>query len=268
MRYLTLIILFASFGINAMAFQNANKSYPPKSDYEGYRILITGITIMESSKDELLLKMNVINSGRKEVKLGTFSEIPKSLQTKFEESFYRSNLVSKEEEIKNQLFGKDLELPIGKIMRNINLSLSSDEDLYKKLGKKKQKYARHYQPKVDKTKPNLSYKTSNTKESALPSIRLKKKQSTAVVTEVKEKEESKKKVKDKERMVKESKAEEKKVKEPKVKESKPPKESKPKESKPKEKIAKVKKSKEKTTKKEADTIADAGSQVDGSTATG
>lgn len=184
MHYKLTLVFFICLSSYAFAFQNADKAFPPKSSYEGYRILVTNIQIQESTKDEILLSLNVVNTGRKPVELGTFSKIPRSLMTKFEESFYRSSLISKEEEIKNQIFGKDMELPIGKILRNISISVSSDEDLYKKLGKHKQKYARHYQPKTDKTRPNLNYKTASTSQSVLPKLNLKKKSSEAEVKEV------------------------------------------------------------------------------------
>ena len=159
--------------------------------YDGNRILLTAISILESNKDELKISMNAINTGRNVIEFGVFSNIPEDLELKFEESFYRSSLKDKEIEIKNLLFAKVLKLPAGKIIRNIELSLSSDEELYKSLGKKKQRYARHYQPKIDKTKPDLKYKTKEETPSALSSILKKKKKNekVAVKTEVKLEEE-------------------------------------------------------------------------------
>lgn len=188
MHYKSLLFLFVLLSNTAFAFQSNQQSFIPKKEYDGFRVLIANIQIIESNKEELLITCQAVNTGRKPVELGTFSKIPPSLLLKFEESFYRSSLRSKEEEIKNQLFGKSLSLPIGKIIRNISLTINSDEDLYKSLGKKKQKYTRHYQPKVDKSKPNLNYKTANKKDSNL-AIFNKKKESEAKIVEVKPKKE-------------------------------------------------------------------------------
>ena len=182
-------MVFCIIYLQANVLSNEAKVDP---QYGGNRILLTAITIVESNKDELKISMNAINTGRNLIEFGIFSEIPEDLELKFEESFYRSSLKSKEDEIKNLLFAKVMKLPAGKIVRNIELNLSSDEALYKSLGKKKQRYARHYQPKVDKTKPGLKYKTKEETPSALGSIlkkRNKNKEKVAVKSEIKIEEE-------------------------------------------------------------------------------
>lgn len=180
---LSFSLAFCVICLNAKSIDSGVSLKPP---YEGNRILLTSIHILESNKEELRISMNAINTGRNLIEFGVFSEIPEDLELKFEESFYRSSLKDKEIEIKNLLFAKILKLPAGKIIRNIELNLSSDEELYKSLSKKKQRYARHYQPKQDKTKPDLKYKTTEDKSSALSAIlkKKKKKETVPVKTEI------------------------------------------------------------------------------------
>ena len=181
--FIGILLLCSITCLKANDIELASESVP---NYDGNRILLTSINIIESNKDELRISMNAINTGRNLIEFGVFSNIPEDLELKFEESFHRSSLKDKEIEIKNLLFSKVLKLPAGKIIRNIELSLSSDEELYKSLGKKKQRYARHYQPKQDKTKPNLKYKTGEEPSPVLSSIlkKKKKKEKVAVKQEI------------------------------------------------------------------------------------
>ncbi len=141
-----------------------------------YRILMTSINIEDVQPDEISISLNAFNTGRKPVDMSEFNSIPQEIEIKFEESFYRSSLSNLENEIRLGLINKNIVIPNGKILRNIRLSLPSNETLYKQLTKKQNRYTKAYTPKKRNNKAaELKYKTSDKKLNSPPTFASKNK---------------------------------------------------------------------------------------------
>ena len=172
MIMLNRIILFLS----AMLFSSilfgqgpSSKKLPIK-----YRLLMTSVSVEDVNPDEISISLNAFNTGRNPIEFSDFDAIPNEMEIKFEESFYRSSLSNLEEQITASLIKQNLSIPNGKILRNLRFNLPCNEILYKQLTKKEKRFSKNYSPNKRNKAPALKYKTSDRKESPLPTFLTKK----------------------------------------------------------------------------------------------
>ncbi len=167
-----LLVLFCALSLSSVLLSQGS---PSKNAPIKYRLLMTSVTVEDVNKDEIAITLNAFNTGRQPIDFSSFNSVPKEMEIKFEESFYRSNLSDLEEDIVTSMMNKNITINNGKILKNLRFNLPCTEGMYKELTKKEKRFTKNYTPRSKSNAPTLKYKTAKKKASGLANVVAKKK---------------------------------------------------------------------------------------------
>ncbi len=153
-------ILISFFAFVGQLPSTARTCVDSIKQYNGYRLMLTSINLEENQSDHLLIKLNLINTGRMAVQLGEGETLRSSIQLKFEESFFRSTISPYHRDIEKALLEKDLNVPAGKILKAIQLQVNKNKALAESY------QGQSYESKVFNKKSKKNKSNSKSKETS------------------------------------------------------------------------------------------------------
>ncbi len=99
--------------------------------YDGYRLHIVDIELLDRTDEAIEIKFTAINTGRKDIALGYDKEIPTTLVINFEDSASFSDLHKYKDQIRSAIVKQPILVKVGRLVQNNTLRFNSNNTIIK-----------------------------------------------------------------------------------------------------------------------------------------